>query len=101
MDDSAKQSTVFGTIPHQVRGTLSTFSMHSMSGQAFSECTACSPALIQFVQAHLTNVDAILPLLSDRAFLEQQSGLAKVHEAAASSLAADGSVDWDNDEDDF
>ena len=76
--------------------------MTSMSGQAFNECTACSPALTQFVHDQLpANPEALLPLLSDRAFLEKASGLTKVHEAAASSLAAEGAADWDNDEDDF
>jgi ubiquitin-like modifier-activating enzyme ATG7 len=36
-----------GPVPHMVRGQLSGFSQTCMVGQAFSQCTACSQAVLQ------------------------------------------------------
>ena len=39
-------STVVGSLPHQIRGNFSSFSMTSYVSSAFSKCTACSEKVI-------------------------------------------------------
>ena len=41
-----------GPVPHMVRGQLSGFSQMCLSGQAFSQCTACSPTVVEQFRQH-------------------------------------------------
>lgn len=41
-----------GPVPHMVRGQLSGFSQMCLVGQAFSQCTACSPTVVQQYRQH-------------------------------------------------
>jgi ubiquitin-like modifier-activating enzyme ATG7 len=44
---AAVNAGALGPVPHMVRGQLSGFSQTCMMGQAFSQCTACSEAVLQ------------------------------------------------------
>ena len=72
-----------------------------MSGKAFGQCSACAAPLINYIDQSLKNdQEQLLPLLSDRSFLEKITGLDKVHEAAATTTST--TQNWDgDDEDDF
>lgn len=41
-----------GPVPHMVRGQLSGFSQMCLTGQAFSQCTACSPIVVEQYKQH-------------------------------------------------
>lgn len=44
---SGSGAGTLGPVPHMIRGQLSGFSQTCMVGQAFSQCTACSQAVLQ------------------------------------------------------
>lgn len=41
-----------GAVPHMVRGQLSGFSQMCLEGQAFNQCTACSPTVVEQYRQH-------------------------------------------------
>lgn len=43
---SAEHELPLGEVPHMIRGQLGGFSQMCLAGQAFRQCTACSPAVV-------------------------------------------------------
>ncbi|KAH8586650.1 autophagy-related protein-like protein 7 [Bisporella sp. PMI_857] len=103
-----------GVIPHQIRGYLSTFNNHLISGVAYDKCSACSKNIID---AYLENTPSetndstkdpepapaspdpkgwkfIKRALSDKEYISELSGLAEV-QRQAEKLASE--LDWDSE----
>ena len=38
---------VLGGVPHMIRGQLGGFQQSALTGRAFSQCTACSPTVVE------------------------------------------------------
>ena len=70
-DETAKLGS--GPVPHVIRGYLGAFTTHHSIGQAFPQCTACSPALIE--RFNQDGVKFILQALQDPDWLESLTGL--------------------------
>ena len=70
-----------GPVPHMIRGQLSGFSQTCMVGQAFSQCTACSAAVLQ--QYRADGWGFVLRVLQQPGELEELTGLAELHRQAA------------------
>ena len=47
-----QDSLPLGPVPHMIRGQLSGFSQMCLTGQAFQQCTACSPTVVQQYKQH-------------------------------------------------
>lgn len=89
--DSAAAGAL-GPIPHMIRGQLSGFSQTCMVGQAFSQCTACSAAVLQ--QYRADGWGFLLRVLQQPGELEELTGLAELHrQAAAMDLSSASSED--------
>jgi ubiquitin-like modifier-activating enzyme ATG7 len=68
-----------------IRGQMFGFGQTCMTGQAFSQCTACSPAVLQ--QYRSQGWGFVRQVLSQPSLLEELTGLAELHrQAAAMSL---------------
>ena len=95
-DGTCASSTALGLLPHQIRGTVVTYTMMTPTVPAFPSCTACSEHVIKeyqkggfdFVKCVCNDVDG--------SYLESVSGLAGFREEAARKI--DDCLDWDDDE---
>ncbi|PSC74928.1 ubiquitin-like modifier-activating enzyme ATG7 [Micractinium conductrix] len=85
-----------GGAPHMIRGQLSGFTQLCLTGQAFSQCTACSPAV---VRAYRQRGRAfLLEGLRDPTRLEDLTGLTELHRSSEALMEAWGSSDDEEDE---
>jgi ubiquitin-like modifier-activating enzyme ATG7 len=93
----AADSSPLGVIPHQIRGSLVTYTMMAPTVPAFKFCTACSKPTIQAY--HEDKMDLISRVCSslDGTFLENLSGLTAFRAEAADKLA-EMEEDWDDDD---
>lgn len=82
-----------GTIPHTIRGYLSTFSNLQVEGKSFDCCSACSPKVLDAYTADPWGF--VQKALNERGWVEEMSGLKEV-QRKADEAAAD--VDWEEDE---
>ena len=76
-------SGALGTLPHQIRGNLSTFEQRVFEAPAFRQCTACSPAV---TRAYSGGAEArwrfLLAAFCDGKSLEELTGLSQLHASA-------------------
>lgn len=86
-------SLPLGLPPHMVRGQLNGFSQMCLTGEAYRQCTACSPAVVDRYQQH--GWDFVLEALQAPKVLEDLTGLTELH---ASTAAYDPGCD-DSDDD--
>jgi ubiquitin-like modifier-activating enzyme ATG7 len=82
-----------GTIPHTLRGYLSTFSNIQVTGQPYSCCSACSDTVIGAYEADPW--DFVQRALNEKGWVEEMSGLKEVQRRA--DEAADD-LEWDSEE---
>lgn len=90
-------SSALGIIPHQIRGSLVTYTMMTPTVPAFRCCTGCSPSIIKsYIQNPMELVLKTCQLNSGTSFLESLSGLTTFRaDAAAKVDDVDG---WDDDD---
>jgi len=67
-----------GAVPHQIRGFLSRFYQLMPVSNAFDCCTACSEAVVNAYESD--GFDFLLKVFEDTDFLEETTGLKKLHE---------------------
>lgn len=77
-----------GQVPHMVRGQLTGFSQVCLTGQAFSQCPACS--LVALQEYCERGVDFILQAISQPHYLEDLTGLTELHRASEAMLEGAG-----------
>ncbi|USP74951.1 hypothetical protein yc1106_02225 [Curvularia clavata] len=82
-----------GTIPHTIRGYLSTFSNVQVEGKPFDCCSACSNKVIDAYNADPWGF--VQRALNERGWVEEMSGLKEV-QRLADEAAAD--VDWEEED---
>eukprot|EP00977_Amphora_coffeiformis_P012852 scaffold3257_cov152-Amphora_coffeaeformis.AAC.1 len=88
--------SALGVIPHQIRGSLVSYTMMSPTVPAFSHCTGCAKAVAEAYKKDPNGFVFQVCQSIDGSFLENVSGLAQFRSLAAEKLAAEG--DWDEDE---
>lgn len=64
---------LFGLVPHQIRGSLSSFQNMILTGSSYNQCTACSPKIIQAFEKD--GFDFLEKAFNDPAILEEITGL--------------------------
>jgi ubiquitin-like modifier-activating enzyme ATG7 len=89
-------AAALGPVPHMIRGQLSGFGQICMVGQAFSQCTACSAAVLQ--QYASDGWGFILRVLQQPGELEELTGLAELHRQAAAMDLSSASSSEDGGE---
>lgn len=81
-----------GTVPHQVRGFVSSFQNVVLRGEAYPNCSACSPVILKaFRESGWAFVERAL---REKDYVAELSGLAEL-QRRAEQMAAD--VEWDSE----
>lgn len=101
-DPSLENSHPLGTVPHTIRGFMSTWQTLQVSGRAYDCCAACSPGIVDLYKNDGWNF--VKRAISEKGYVEEISGLAEVQrkaEEAEKAMMADDDDDWgDGDDDD-
>ncbi|KAL4422919.1 hypothetical protein ABPG75_009116 [Micractinium tetrahymenae] len=93
---AAQEELPLGDPPHMIRGQLGDFSQMCLAGQAFSQCTACSLAVVR--EYRRRGAGFLLEGLLHPNMLEDLTGLTELHRASEAALEAWASSD-DEEED--
>merc|ERR1712142_1290736 len=65
--------SVLGTVPHTIRGSLHSFTQITPTGPAFSQCTACSPKVLELFREE--GFELIRKVGNNPKYLEDITGL--------------------------
>jgi len=84
---------VLGIVPHTIRGSLHTFSQFLPTAPAFSQCTACSPAVLQLYKDE--GFELVKKVGSNPKYLEDITGLT---ELLNNSTLMDSVIGLDDDD---
>lgn len=69
---------VLGPVPHTIRGFLSQHQQLTPATVAFSQCSACSPKVVSTYKSE--GIDFLLKVFNSPAYLEELTGLSKLHQ---------------------
>ncbi|WVQ83979.1 E1-like protein-activating enzyme Gsa7p/Apg7p [Cryptococcus sp. DSM 104549] len=83
-----------GPVPHQLRGSLSTWKTLMIKGAAFSKCTGCSESVITAYQQG--GAQFLLRVFNEDHFLEKLTGLDQLHLASEALLS---NISWSDSSD--
>jgi ubiquitin-like modifier-activating enzyme ATG7 len=92
-------SSPLGSIPHQIRGSLVSYTMMNPTVPAFKCCTGCARPVVEAYKSNKLKLVSDACASIDGSFLEDLSGLTSFRAEAADKLA-EMEVDWDIDDDD-
>lgn len=93
--DDASNSPL-GVIPHQIRGSLVSYTMMTPTVPAFQHCTGCSKSVVDEYLKDKVGVVQKCCQLSSNSYLEDIAGLTQFRADAAAKMEDMG--DWDEDE---
>ena len=89
-DETNEATTVLGIVPHQIRGNVSGYHLHTLYGQNYQKCTACSDAIVEAYRSR--GYDFIIQCLNEPLYMEELTGLKADKEAMAKAYE-----NWDDD----
>ncbi|CAB9516056.1 activating enzyme ATG7 [Seminavis robusta] len=95
--DDPSSSGPLGIIPHQIRGSLVSYTMMAPTVPAFKHCTACAAPVIEAYKKEKMDLVFNACQSKDGVFLENTSGLTGFRADAAEKIA--DMEDWDEDDD--
>jgi ubiquitin-like modifier-activating enzyme ATG7 len=98
-DPTLRDSHPLGTVPHQLRGYMSTWQTLQIRGKAYDCCSACSPTILEAYERD--GWEFVKRAINEPGFVEEVSGLAEVQRRAEEAAKAmqDEEGDWpDEDE---
>ena len=100
--EDTNSSSPLGVMPHQIRGSLVSYTMMTPTVPAFLHCTGCSLPTIDAYQNDKFELVYQACKSVDGSYLEELSGLASFRAQAAEKLADMEEADWDiEDEEGF
>lgn len=79
-DPSLPDSHPLGTVPHQLRGFMSTWQTIQVKGKAYDCCAACSPKILDAYQRD--GWEFVKKAVNEKGYVEEVSGLAEVQRRA-------------------
>jgi ubiquitin-like modifier-activating enzyme ATG7 len=79
-DPSLPDSHPLGTVPHTLRGYLSTWQTLNIVGKSYDCCAACSPKILQCYEKD--GWEFVKKALNEKGYVEEVSGLAEVQRLA-------------------
>jgi ubiquitin-like modifier-activating enzyme ATG7 len=94
-DPSLPNSHPLGTVPHQLRGYLSTWQTIQVKGKAYDCCSACSPAILEAYEQG--GWEFVRRAINEKGYVEEVSGLAEVQRLA--EQAEREMEEWDEEDD--
>jgi ubiquitin-like modifier-activating enzyme ATG7 len=95
-DGSSPSSTALGLLPHQIRGSVVTYSMMTPTVPAFPSCSACSDLVVNEYKTKGFDFVKCVCCDMDGSYLEGVSGLTKFREEAAAKM--EECMDWDEED---
>ena len=95
--EDSSSSSPLGVMPHQIRGSLVSYTMMTPTVPAFKCCTGCSPATIEAYHRDKVGLMFEVCQSKDGTYLENLSGLTAFRAEAADKLA-EMDEDWEDDE---
>lgn len=91
---SSEATSALGIMPHQIRGSIVTYTMMTPTVPAFKFCTGCCDAIVQTYKSE--GFDFVKKVCSsDGSFLEDIAGITAFREEATSKL---DDLEWDEDD---
>ena len=93
-DPSLPDSHPLGTVPHQLRGYMSTWQTIQIKGRSYDCCAACSPTILEAYEKD--GWTFVRKAINEKGFVEEVSGLAEVQRRAE---AADKEIEEFDEED--
>lgn len=94
-DPTLPDSHPLGTVPHQLRGFMSTWQTILVKGPAYDCCAACSPKILE---AYVSGGwDFVHKAINEKGYVEDVSGLTEVQRRADEM---DAEVEWDESDED-
>ncbi|KAL3917909.1 MAG: hypothetical protein SGILL_004491, partial [Bacillariaceae sp.] len=96
-DADSDSSSALGVIPHQVRGSLVSYTMMTPTVPAFKCCTGCAHPVVEAYKEDKFGLVSNVCASMDGSYLENLSGLT-VFRAEAAEKMAEMDEDWDEDE---
>ncbi|KAK5168865.1 Autophagy protein 7 [Saxophila tyrrhenica] len=94
-DPSLPNSHPLGTVPHQLRGFMSTWQTIQVRGQSYDCCAACSPTILEAYEKD--GWEFVKKAINERGYVEEISGLAEVQRKAEE---AERAMEMEEEEDD-
>ncbi|TKA30446.1 hypothetical protein B0A50_02673 [Salinomyces thailandicus] len=94
-DPSLPNAHPLGTVPHQLRGFMSTWQTIQVKGRAYDCCAACSPSILQAFDKG--GWSFVKRAITEKGYVEDVSGLAEVQRKAEEAEAE--MVEFEEDED--
>lgn len=79
-DPSLPDSHPLGTVPHTLRGYLSTWQTINVVGKAYDSCAACSPKILKCYEDE--GWEFVKKAINEKGYVEEVSGLAEVQRRA-------------------
>jgi len=96
--DENADSSPLGVVPHQIRGSIVTYTMMTPCVPAFFCCTGCSLPVLDAYRADKFSLVSRACASMDGSYLENLSGLTAFRAKAAEALAEMDDVDWDEED---
>jgi len=97
--DEDGDTSPLGVVPHQIRGSIVTYTMMTPCVPAFFCCTGCSHPVLEAYRADKFSLVARACASMDGSYLENLAGLTAFRAKAAETLAEMDDLDWDDDDD--
>jgi ubiquitin-like modifier-activating enzyme ATG7 len=95
-DPSLPNSHPLGTVPHQLRGYMSTWQTIQVKGRAYDSCAACSPTILAAYEKD--GWQFVKKAINEKGYVEEISGLAEVQRKAEEAEKAMEDDEWDEDD---
>ena len=95
--NESDDSSPLGVVPHQIRGSIVTYTMMTPTVPAFFCCTGCSLPVLDAYRADKFNLVSKACASMDGSYLENLAGLTEFRAKAAEKLADMDDLDWDDD----
>ena len=92
----SSEGGALGIMPHQIRGSLVSYTMMTPTVPAFAYCTGCAPAIIEAYHADKVELVQKVCESRDGSYLEDLSGLTAFRAEAADKMVE--MEDWEEDE---
>ena len=98
VDDEESMSSPLGLMPHQIRGSIVSYTMMTPTVPAFTHCSGCSDAIIECYRSK--GFDFVKEVCNsvDGTYLDEVSGLTEFRSKAEKMMEA-AMEDWDDDSD--
>ncbi|CAJ1947747.1 unnamed protein product [Cylindrotheca closterium] len=98
-EEEVSDSSPLGVMPHQIRGSLVSYTMMTPTVPCFTHCTGCSQPLIDAYKKDKMELVFETCKSVNGSYLEQISGLEEFRAQAAAKMAEMDEMDWDVEDD--